>query len=369
MINKLKLLREKAKHEGWSKQKLKSIKGQLLAEKEPLKVLELFGGVGACTQALERLGVNFKIADYVEIDKHAVASYNAINGTSFEPQDVTKWDKCLKVDLIMHGSPCQDFSIIGIQKGGDKGTGTRSSLMYETIRIVEKLRPKYVIWENVKNVLSPKHEHNFKAYIKRLEELGYKSSYKVLNSKDYNIAQNRERVFVVSIRGNNETYTFPSPVPTTRSIYDFLENCTPNGCTLTEHNVEMIANTKYKKETHKANTESLLAGTYKGFAIMDYRYDEGLRIRKNELSPTLTTKGRNSTSGTPIVKRVGEPLRFLSAKEGWRLMGFSDKAYEKAASVTTEGQLYKQAGNSIVVDVLVAVLRELLRGTKYAKGI
>ena len=115
-----------------------------------LKVLELFGGIGACSKALERLNIEHEVVDYVEIDKYAVKSYNAIHGTNFEPQDITTWNKQLDVDLIMHGSPCQDFSLAGKQAGGDKDSGTRSSLLYETVRIVSKLKPKYVIWENVK---------------------------------------------------------------------------------------------------------------------------------------------------------------------------------------------------------------------------
>ena len=107
-----------------------------------LKVLELFGGIGACSKALKRLKIDFEIVDYVEIDKFAVRSFNAINNTSFEPQDICEWDKDIDVDLIMHGSPCQDFSLAGKQAGGDEGSGTRSSLMYETLRIVEKLRPR-----------------------------------------------------------------------------------------------------------------------------------------------------------------------------------------------------------------------------------
>ena len=121
-----------------------------------LKILELFGGIGARSKALERLGIDYKIADYVEIDKYAVKSFNAIHNTNFEPQDITQWDKDIEVDLICGGFPCQDFSLAGKQAGGDKDSGTRSSLMYETIRIVDKLKPKYVIWENVKNLLSKK---------------------------------------------------------------------------------------------------------------------------------------------------------------------------------------------------------------------
>lgn len=133
-----------------------------------MKILELFGGIGACSKALENLGIEYEIADYVEIDKYAVASFNAMHETNFNPQDICDWNKNIEVDLIMHGSPCQDFSISGKQAGGDEGSGTRSSLMYETLRIVEKLKPKYVIWENVKNLLSPKHIHNFNAYLEKM---------------------------------------------------------------------------------------------------------------------------------------------------------------------------------------------------------
>lgn len=192
-----------------------------------MKIIELFGGIGACSKALERLGIDYEIADYVEIDKYAVASFNAMHGTNFEPQDIRKWDKDIEVDLIMHGSPCQDFSIAGKNAGGDEGSGTRSSLMYETLRIVEKLKPKYVIWENVKNLLSKRHRHNFDAYLEAMEQLGYESKYRVLNAKDFGIPQNRERVFTVSIRKDLDDefwqFQFPEPKPLTLRLKDLLE--------------------------------------------------------------------------------------------------------------------------------------------------
>lgn len=191
-----------------------------------IKVLELFAGIGACSKALERLGIEHEIVDAVEIDKYAIASFNAIHGTNFEPQDITKWDKDIQVDLIMHGSPCQDFSLAGKQAGGDEGSGTRSSLMYETIRIVEKLKPKYVIWENVKNVISKKHKHNFDNYINRMNELGYNSYYQVLNAKDYGIPQNRERVFTISIRKDVDdgSFTFSPKEELKLRLKDMLED-------------------------------------------------------------------------------------------------------------------------------------------------
>lgn len=190
-----------------------------------LKLLELFGGIGACSKALEKLNIPYEIVDYVEIDKYAVASYNAMHNTNFEPQDITTWNKDVEVDLIMHGSPCQDFSLAGKQAGGDENSGTRSSLMYETLRIVEKLKPKYVIWENVKNVISKKHKHNYDNYCNKMSELGYMSYGRVLNSKDYGIPQNRERVFTISIRKDlNQTFEFPQKQELKLKLKDMLED-------------------------------------------------------------------------------------------------------------------------------------------------
>ena len=191
---------------------------------EKIKILELFGGIGACSKALKRLGINYEIVDYVEIDKYAVKSFNAIHNTSFEPQDICKWDKDINVDLIMHGSPCQDFSVAGKNAGGDIGSGTRSSLMYETIRIVEKIKPKYVIWENVRNLISKKHRHNFDEYINQMDLLGYNSYYQVLNAKDYGIPQNRERIFTISIlKEIDNGYVFPPKQQLTLKLKDMLE--------------------------------------------------------------------------------------------------------------------------------------------------
>ena len=187
-----------------------------------IRVLELFAGIGACSEALERLGIEHEIVDAVEIDKYAIKSFNAVHGTNFEPHDITKWDKDIECDLIMHGSPCQDFSVAGKGAGGDKDSGTRSSLMYETLRIVEKLKPKYVIWENVKNLLSKKHRHNFDAYLDAMGGLGYANYYQVLNAKDYGIPQNRERVFTISILGGG-AFEFPPKQELKLRLKDLLE--------------------------------------------------------------------------------------------------------------------------------------------------
>lgn len=440
-----------------------------------IKILELFGGIGACSSALTKLGIKYEIADYVEIDKYAVKSYNAIHGTNFEPQDITQWDKDIEVDLIMHGSPCQDFSLAGKQAGGDEGSGTRSSLMYETIRIVKKLKPKYVIWENVKNLLSKKHRHNFDAYLETMEQLGYTNYYQVLNAKDYGIPQNRERVFTVSILGN-ENYEFPKGeecdnsikvvgnympsghdasrivdedglAPTVKEnhgtvtavlqrfefppkqelklkLKDMLEDEVDEKYYLTDSMINYLENGKYNsakvsnklKQTETGispTLDTMQGGNRQPFVTVKNAYlrDFGSKgkIQNKEYCDTLTASMGTGGGNVPIIKSkckrleslvektdfeegkvlnmdlynqttnenisqcLTEPhhnsqrlfdglrIRKLTPKECWRLMGFDDEDFEKAAKVNSNTQLYKQAGNSICVPVLMAIFKELIK--------
>lgn len=141
------------------------------------------------------MNIDYELVGFSEIDKYAIKSYCAIHNVSQEKNlgDITKINTYSlavnlhydEIDLITHGSPCQDFSIAGNQAGAEEGSGTRSSLMWNTVEIVKAVKPKYVIWENVKNILSPRHKHNFDRYIEALSELGYCNYYQVLNAKDY----------------------------------------------------------------------------------------------------------------------------------------------------------------------------------------
>ena len=173
---------------------------------QKLKVLELFGGIGACSKALERLGIDYEIVDYVEIDKYAVKSFNAVHNTNFEPQDITTWDKDIEVDLILGGFPCQSISLAGKQEGIIKGV-TRSGLMYEMMRIIEKLKPKYVIAENVKNILADKHRPQLEEYLQFLSNNGYKVTMDILNACEIGyptpIPQHRERIYIIGVRDEN----------------------------------------------------------------------------------------------------------------------------------------------------------------------
>lgn len=378
-----------------------------------IKLLELFGGIGACSKALERLGIDYEIVDYVEIDKYAVASYNAIHNTNFEPQDICKWDKDISVDLIMHGSPCQDFSLAGKQAGGDKDSGTRSSLMYETIRIVEKLKPKYVIWENVKNLLSSKHIHNFNAYLEIMENLGYKNYYQVLNARDYGIPQNRERVFTVSIlqtttneckyefpeKDNKEctvinplkdisgkswqfeqnvysensilrslkagggsgnipkvikNYEFPTKQNLELRLKDMLDEVVDEKYYLSDDKIEKIANWKaYQKPFEKVQGNNSVVPTLTARGAGEEH--SGMITYCSDLIDTT-----NLQDDCLNIKNNTIRIRKLTPKECWRLMGFDDEDFEKAEKVNSNTQLYKQAGNSIVVNVLEAILGNLL---------
>jgi DNA (cytosine-5)-methyltransferase 1 len=362
-----------------------------------MKVLELLGGIGACPTALKRIGVEVEVVDYVEIDKYATASYNAINGTNFEPQDICTWDKNIEVDLIMHGSPCQDFSVAGKQAGGDVGSGTRSSLMYETIRIVGKLRPKYVIWENVKNLLSTKHRHNFDAYLETMKALGYTNYYQVLNAKDYGIPQNRERVFTISILGEHKSFVFPDKEQLAIRLKDLLEDEVGEKYYLSNVQIERMKTTNFecsKFEHRVCNddgiTPTLCARDYKDpkcvqVGTLDIKGMDCIkRVYSDEgLSPTLTDmQGGNrqpkiidtnfsrhreyseyscaiDTYANKLKVENGCRIRKLTPKECWRLMGFGDEDFEKAAKVNSNTQLYKQAGNSIVVNVLEEIFKKL----------
>lgn len=304
-----------------------------------MKILELFGGIGACSKALKNLGINYEIADYVEIDKYAVKSFNAIHGTNFEPQDICEWNKDLDVDLVMHGSPCQDFSLAGLQAGGDENSGTRSSLMYETVRIVDSLKPKYVIWENVKNVLSAKHKHNFDAYLEKMDSLGYKNYYQVLNAKDYGTPQNRERVFVVSVRKDIDTssFEFPKPVELKVKLRDLLDKNVDEKWYLTEEQVGYIKNSSYHQNQR--------------------------RIQEKDWCDTLCARDWKDPKCVQVEKLIGKTdIRKLTPKEYFKIMGFDDEDFEKASVFNSNTQLFKQAGNSICVSVLEAILKQLLGG-------
>lgn len=163
-----------------------------------LKILELFAGIGACSKALENLNIPYEIVDAVEIDKYAITSFNAIHGTNFEPQDITKWDKDFEdIDLIMGGFPCQTFSIAGKRKGFEDMRGT---MCFEMARIIKKIKPKYFLFENVEGLLSHDKGKTIRIILEEFGKLGYEITMDCLNAKDYGIPQNRSRIYCIGRR-------------------------------------------------------------------------------------------------------------------------------------------------------------------------
>lgn len=197
-----------------------------------MKVLSLFSGIGAFEKALDRLNIDYELVAFSEIDKYATKSYCAIHGVdeSMNLGDITKVDENSlpkDIDLITYGFPCQDISLAGKQKGmfNDDGTQTRSGLFFEALRIIEATKPKIAIAENVKNLTGKKFKEQFELVLKSLEEAGYSNYWKVLNAKDYGIPQNRERVFIISIRKDiDKGYEFPKGFPLQLRLKDMLDD-------------------------------------------------------------------------------------------------------------------------------------------------
>lgn len=318
-----------------------------------LQILELFGGIGAPRKALENLGVLLKSVDYVEIMPYAVKAYNRMFCNDYQPQDITKWN--LNVDLLIHGSPCQDWSNNGLN---DENSG-RSILYERTLEILRNElypRPKVVIWENVTGLISKRHIHHFNHYLENMEQLGYSNSVKVLNAVDYGLPQHRERVFTVSVLGSNH-FVFPKPVKLNNSLIDYLD--------ANEHDPQLNL------------TENELALFYKKGDKLFVRENNkrGFKEVKNGDSIDVerpTSKTRRGRVGDQIVKTIttspkktvyiNGKLRRLSIKENWRLMGYEDCDFE---AVVKEGipelDMQRLAGNSIAVPVLEALLEAVLK--------
>lgn len=412
-----------------------------------LRVFEAFAGVGTQRMALRNLGIPHEVVGISEINPFALTVYEAIHGdcpnfgniSTLNPQELPDFD------LLTYSFPCQDLSTAGKQQGMVKGQ-TRSGLLYECEKIIEAKRPKYLLLENVKNLVSQKFKPAFDDWLDYLEQLGYTNYWQVLNAKDYGIPQHRERVFVVSILGEHPAYQFPIPQPLTQSWSEFLEE---------EVKDNLYLKRRYLPQGHfqpldlsKVFEQPLGIQEFKSMRVPPTRIEKlfnvnpsgkgmgGFVFDSHGLCPTITTnKGEGlkvlveeplgtllhvkanewgfrplltsmdavvgcwvypipmflafstqphafsltATSTFPEVKvnpgqwiRQGAKItnstdlasglvtllktRKLSAKESWRLMGISDEDFERAkAAGVSDTQLFYQAGNAIVVDVLEAI--------------
>ena len=316
-----------------------------------LKMLSLFSGVGSPEMALRNLNIKYLLHGFSEIDLKAIKSYCAIHDISEDKNlgDITKIvieDLPSDIDLIVGGSPCQDFSVSGYKAGGDEGSGTRSSLMWNQIAIVEHCKPKYVIWENVKGVLQKSQIHNYKKYLKRMEDIGYCNYSKVINSKHFGLAQDRDRMFVVSIRNDlNQQFEFPKEYDYEVTLRDVLDQDVPD-----RFMVKKILNPRKTKKYVQYDNSG------KGYNFQ--------AARLYYLDGQMCTLPKSNGGDKTQVLLDGEDIigRRITPWEAWKLMGFKKEDYLKAESVkNTMGSLYAQAGNSIAVPILEEIFKILLK--------
>lgn len=407
--------------------------------RKPVRLIELFGGIGSQAMVFRDLGVPFEHYRLVEIDEHAVASYNAIHGTDFAPLDIRQIkgadlgiaEPWAYTYFMTYSFPCQDLSVAGRGAGMSRGSGTRSGLLWEVERLLDESEflPQILLMENVPQVHGKKNASDFQKWIDFLSGKGYRSFWMDLNARDFGIAQNRVRCFCVSILGEGR-FSFPSPMPLTKVMKDYLEDeadakhylhgeraeklaCSliaergilqgdrmPIDLSIKKPMVISTANcvtTKYygisrRKssgngvvELERIDSEDVLYDFYNG------------KVLEDGLCGTITANGNTSFThcGTFVIVRATEGgteqdeadgvhrtewldgrtlvyngggyvyhirIRKLTPKECWRLMGFSDEDFRRAEAVSSDTQLYRQAGNSIAENVLVAVIGQMFDG-------
>ncbi|MBF1176969.1 MAG: DNA (cytosine-5-)-methyltransferase [[Eubacterium] sulci] len=234
-------------------------------------------------------------------------------------------------DLFTYSFPCQDISVAGYQHGLNEDSGTRSSLLWECCKIIETKKPKYLMMENVKNLVGCNHKENFLKFLEYLESLGYKNSWKILNAREYGIPQNRERVFCISELEGEKDFEFPEPVELRFKLYDILE--------------------KDVDDRYYLGNGQLMDVPIE----QDYSYCLDSNYWKGVTLNSFLEKHRRQLVTDKIDENGKYVPRRLTPKETWRLMGVNEEDIEKASQLISQTSLYKQSGNSIVVSVLEAV--------------
>ena len=401
-----------------------------------LKIFEAFAGYGSQSIALRNLGIDYEVVGISEIDKYALKAYYSIHDKNIPNLgDISK----LKIEdipehnLFTYSFPCQDISVAGKQEGIEKGE-TRSGLLYECKRIIESCKPKYLLLENVKNLVGKKFKPQFDKWLEYLEGLGYSNYWKILNAKDYGVPQNRERVFVVSILGEHKPYKFPTEIKLNYKLKDILENNVEekyNLKTIKEFFIKNSLDMEFKgngfrfkphiqKNAEIAYTLTTRCGSrmddnfiidldlpYTNFEYsiktlkrmilnenyhnrfldnfqLDYIMNKlpcGKEIEVIGTTQNLNSAGTNCRHWTHDINGIigclsatdyKQPKQILDVLEGkiairkltprecFRLMGMKDEDINKIQLVgISDTQQYKMAGNSIVVNVLEGIFKNL----------
>lgn len=314
-----------------------------------LKVIELFAGIGSYSKALKRLNVEHEVVSAIEFDAKTINNYNLIHTTNYNSIDITIVDEKIlpDCDLICYSPPCQAFSSAGKRLGFEDKRGI---LFFHALRIIKEKKPKYCVMENVKGLTQKKLKNEFKEMLDELKLAGYNNYWKVINAKDHNIPQNRERVFIISIRKDIDDgdFVFPESHNTEIKLKDIIEDIVDDKYDFTDSMKERLVNSK-RVEKYINGVE--IVYNQSGGARMGYTV-----FGINGIAPTLTS----STSRHYERYMVKDRFRRLTPLTYFRLMGFDDYDYHvlKENNVL-DSQIYKVAGNSIVVDVLVDIFSSL----------
>ena len=317
-----------------------------------IRVFEAFSGYGSQSMALRNIGVEYEVVAISEINKYAITAYEAIHGKINNLGDISKIniENIPKHDLFTYSFPCQDISIAGKQEG-IKQNKTRSGLLYECEKIIEHCKPKYLLLENVKNLVGKKFKPQFDKWLEYLEELGYTNYWQVLNAKDYGVPQNRERVFVVSILGEHKPYSFPKPITLDKRISDFLDKDGVSGSIsdiIVDEDIKPSVRVNFLREKDE------IAKTKKDIYVCQCK--SGWQDNKVGVNVTPTVRAGNSFLAVYNDYRIKK----INEVEAFRLMGLSSEDIKKIQlSGISKSQQYKMAGNSIVVQVLEKIFENL----------
>lgn len=365
-----------------------------------IRIATMFSGIGAIEYAFKRLNLNTEIKfacdNDVFVKKSYFANYDIKEKNWYnDVHDINGADYKNQIDLLVGGSPCQSFSMVGKRRGLED---TRGTLFYEFARVVQESQPKVFIYENVKGLINHDKGNTFETIKATFEELGYKYSYQVLNAKNYGIPQHRERIFIIGFKNNAVNFSFPEPIPLEHKMQDFLEDYTESKYYLKDKGIKFVTSSKNREKRYtqingdialcqKANQQFNWHGDFVFEEEHNGRFDEFIfDVNDVEEKYYLSDKvkdyvlaggTKNFKTSTKTDLPVARPLlqsmhkmhragvdnyvthkgriRKLTPKECLRLMGFCDDFNQ----VVSDTQMYKQAGNSIVVDVLIAILKQM----------
>ena len=322
-----------------------------------IRIGSCFTGIGAWEKGFEYMGIETELKFYCENDKYAIKSYVSMfeDAKNKNLGDITKIDvtKIEDIDIFAYSPPCQAFSVAGKQLGYEDKRGV---LFFDAFEIIKNKKPKICMMENVKGLTGKKFNSEFEEMLQSLENEGYNNYWKVLNTRNYGLPQNRERLFVISIRKDidNGLFSFPEPLDSGLRLKDMLDK-------------EVEEKYYIKKEWHYTEEGELKHDNNEIAQVNGVKFKALRTISDVEkICRCLDTMGGGQRE--PKVIRNGKLCK-VTPKECWRLQGFKDEDFEKASKVNSNSQLYKQSGNSISINVLIELYKELFKVVKFDKDV